>query len=357
MIQRKGVLQNRIGLLLAMLLLTAAVLSGCSGSGIKERRAAAETALKNKDYQTAADEYTQLIASGGQLEEAYRGLGVARMGLGEYEEAKEALLQSLANGGILPKESSYDTNYYLAACCYKLGEVDEAIAIYDAILNLRDKDIDAYELRGTAKLQKKDEAGARADFDKAFSLASGSFDRILSYYEILSEYGMEELGRGYLEKTLADNDKALTDYEKGRLYYYLGDYAQSKTFLEQARAANGDYRTCSALGQTYEALGDYNYAISVYETYLDTDKSHVEIYNRLGLCHMKMENYADALRAFEQGKATGGTEAMQDISYNEIVAHEYLGEWKQAALLMETYLQNYPNDETAQREYVFLKTR
>ena len=347
----------RIKIILAGVFMLALVLTGCSSGEVRERRQNAETALKNKDYQTAADQYALMIAAGDRPEEAYRGLGIAKMGLGEYEEAKEALLQSLANGGILPKDISYDTNYYLAACCYKMGETDEAIAIYDAILGLRNKDIDAYELRGTAKLQKKDEAGARADFDKAFSLASGDFDRILSYYEILSEYGMEDVGRGYLEKTLADNEKGLSDYEKGRLYYYLEDYAQAKACLEQARATNGDYKTCSVLGQTYEALGDYNYAISVYETYLDTDKSHVEIYNRLGLCHMKMENYADALRAFEQGKATGDTDAMQDISYNEIIAHEYLGEWKQAALLMESYLQNYPNDETAQREYAFLKTR
>ena len=298
-----------------------------------------------------------MIAAEEDLQVAYRGLGIAKMGLGEWEEAREALEHALDSGGILPSRISYDTNYYLAACCYKLGDLDRAIEIYDAILSLRPKEVNAYELRGTAKLAKGDEASARADYDKAFSLAGTDFDRILSYYEILAEYNLREVGQEYLRKTLEEQDRNLDNYQRGRLYFYLDDNQNAKTYLEQARASLGDYRTASMLGQTYEALGDYNYAISVYQSYLDGDKSHVEIYNRLGLCHMKMKNYQEALHAFEQGKVTEDKDALQDLSYNEIIAHEYLGEWRQAALLMETYLQNYPNDETAKREYLFLKTR
>jgi len=39
------------------------------------------------------------------------------------------------------------------------------------------------------------------------------------------------------------------------------------------------------------------------------------------------------------------------------VAYEYLGEYEQAYELLKTYLQKYPDDEQAKREYDFLSTR
>jgi len=48
---------------------------------------------------------------------------------------------------------------------------------------------------------------------------------------------------------------------------------------------------------------------------------------------------------------------MQTLAFNEIVAYEYLGEFKQASVLMENYVRTYPDDSEAAREYEFLKTR
>ena len=54
----------------------------------------------------------------------------------------------------------------------------------------------------------------------------------------------------------------MTDYQKGRMYYYLSDYENAKNYLEKARR-DGGAEAVLLLGQTYEELGDYNYAISV----------------------------------------------------------------------------------------------
>ena len=43
--------------------------------------------------------------------------------------------------------------------------------------------------------------------------------------------------------------------------------------------------------------------------------------------------------------------------FNEIVAYEYMKDYKTAAALMSDYLKSYPDDAVAQREYQFLKTR
>jgi len=48
---------------------------------------------------------------------------------------------------------------------------------------------------------------------------------------------------------------------------------------------------------------------------------------------------------------------MQTLSFNEIVAYEYLGEYTQASVLLDSYLKTYPDDEVAKREKQFLATR
>ena len=47
----------------------------------------------------------------------------------------------------------------------------------------------------------------------------------------------------------------------------------------------------------------------------------------------------------------------QILKFNQIVAYEYLGEFDQANVLMRSYLQIYPDDQEALREYEFLRSR
>ena len=55
--------------------------------------------------------------------------------------------------------------------------------------------------------------------------------------------------------------------------------------------------------------------------------------------------------------ALGDAAVMQSLSFNEIVAYEYLGEYQKAEVLMTGYLKSYPDDEAALREQIFLATR
>ncbi len=72
---------------------------------------------------------------------------------------------------------------------------------------------------------------------------------------------------------------------------------------------------------------------------------------------MKKKDYRKALEAFDAGMQIEDNEIRQKLAFNEIVAYEYLGEYQKAAVLLEDYLKNYPDDETAKREQQFLSTR
>ena len=117
------------------------------------------------------------------------------------------------------------------------------------------------------------------------------------------------------------------------------------------------YGAALYLGRTYEALGDYNYASSIYAAFTENDQSRAEIYNQLGLCRMQMKEYTAALEAFQAAMNIEDNGMMQSLKFNEIVAYEYMGDFKTASALMNSYMKSYPDDETAKREYEFLRTR
>lgn len=285
-----------------------------------------------------------------------RGEGLAYMGLGDYAKAESAFLESIQNAGNTLTALEYDTNYYLAAAYMKQGKYDDAENIYSAIVALKRKELDAYYLRACVLLKKNDYEAAIADFEKAFSLAPDNLELVTDAYVEMQAAGFGEEGKKYLSDLMEQKGKKLSDGEKGMIYYYLEDYQNARTYLDGFLNGN-DAGKSLLLGQTYENLGDMNYATTVYQTYLSGNEPDAAIYNNLGMCLVKQEKYDEALLAFEAGIAIGSSDYLQELKYNQIVVNEYLGNFSQAKSLMEEYLQIYPDDAKAKREYEFLKTR
>lgn len=329
-------------------------LTGCGNSG-QENINAGMDAIAAMDYKQAITSFESALLNGENVRLLYRGQGLAYMGMTQYAEAAQAFERALQNSNILVDSLDYDINYYLATAYYKSGEKQKAMEVYDAILALKSTEADAWFLRGTVKLELGNYEGAMADFDKAISLNSKDYGRLISIYQVLEQNGYKEIGQEYLQKAMEDSS-SMTDYELGRISYYLEDYATASTHLERARE-KGDEETMLYLGRTYEALGDYNYAASVYSTYLTEHNDSEQIYNQLGICRMQMGSYQEALSAFQAGMSVEDNSMLQTLQFNEIVAYEYLGEFKKAAVLMENYLKTYPDEEAAIRENSFLQTR
>lgn len=120
-------------------------------------------------------------------------------------------------------------------------------------------------------------------------------------------------------------------------YYEQEDYASAKDAFEKALAAGGE-------------------------------KNQV-IYNLLGICGMKLNDYNYALEQFNQGislsqnsgtsmeDAESFSEVLQEMRFNQIVCYEKLGDWENAKTKIAEYIQVYPDDADAQREAKFLETR
>lgn len=337
----------------------AAVMMFFTGCGAKEKTdniSLGMEAVQNLEYESALQYFSAALEEEENERLICRGMGLAYMGLSRYEDAIAYLEKALqlSDGSI--QDIDYDINYYLATAYFRNGQPQEALRSYDAILALRPKEIEAYYLRGYVKLYNGDYESAKEDFDKSISLDAQNYDRLLKIYTALVDNGYKEAGKEYLQQVIADNEKTISNYDLGRIYYYLEDYESAKNYLSQVKISS-DYEASLYLGRTYEALGDYNYASSIYNDYTINDQSKPEIYNQLGLCRMQMGEYELALMAFQSAMNIEGNEMMQTLKFNEIVAYEYMEDYKTAAALMSDYLKSYPDDEAAQRENLFLKTR
>ena len=336
-----------------------ALLLFCTACGAGEEidnLTAGMEAIQNLEYNEAITLLKAALTDNEDERQVCRGIGLAYMGLSQYDDAIAYFERALQLSSGTPQDIDFDINYYLATAYYRNGQNEDAIATYDAILALRPKEKEAYWLRGCVKLYSGDFEGAIPDFDNAIALDSDDYNLLIQIYNVLTDNGYKDVGREYLLQAISENEKSMDNYDLGRIYYYLEDYENAREYLLKVKITS-DYEAALYLGRTYEALGDYNYASSIYNDYTLIDQSKPEIYNQLGLCRMQMGEYELALSAFQTAMNIEGNNMMQSLKFNEIIAYEYMGDFKTAAVLMSDYLKSYPDDEEAQREYQFLRTR
>lgn len=311
--------------------------------------------IEESDYEGALEYFNRAEENGEDEELLLRGRGIAKMGLSDYSGAVDDLREALNASGGHVSDAEFDTALYLATALFKDGKCDEAIDTYTAILNFEEDNSDAYFLRGKAELSEDMYDEASRDFEAALSYKPNDPTLYINIYECMEAQGYAGEAKGYLKTAMELRN--INEYQKGVLYYWLGDYDNAKGCLESANDTKGDPNVILYLGRTYEALGDKSYAASLYSSYLKDYPEDANICNQLGLCELDNGEYKEALEAFEQGIAIPNNEIMQSLKYNEIVAYEYLSDFKRSTVLMEAYLKEYPNDEAAKREYVFLKSR
>lgn len=339
---------------IAACLLAAGMLSGCGKAG--EKTQGAMELIQTFGYQEALTELDAAEENGENSRLINRARGIAHMGLTEYDQAIECFQAALSDSNGLVENIDFDMNYYLAAAYSKSGQYSRAEETYNAILALRQNEADAYFLRGNVRMNLSNFAEAKEDFDKVLAMEPNNYDRLIEVYEVLEHFGYESVGQEYLRTALETGGKKMNNYCVGRIYYYLGEYEKAYLALEQAKEKGGE-ESYLYLGRAYEATGDYNYASNVYASYLSSYDGSAELYNQLGLCEMAKGDYQKALEAFQAGMQLEENDILQTLSFNEIVAYEYLGEYERAYALLGNYLNNYPDDKQAKREYDFLSTR
>ncbi len=332
------------------------VMAGCGEEKEKSYTDQGMDALEALDFGAAAQLFDAALEAGENEQQAYRGKGMALLGLSRYPESVAAFEQALSYSKGRVRKIEYDISYYMAVAQAKSGDLQGAYDTYTAIIAMNEQDADAYYLRGKICLEMEDLGSALQDYDNAVVLSPTNYDTYIRICKDLTDAGYESEGKAYIQRAM-NTDYRKSEYQMGVFHYYAGEYEEARTCFENSRGKKETKDLILYTGLTYEALGDLNYATSLYSTYLEEHPDEAEIYVRLGLARMEMEDYEGALSAFDSGIATGSPAYLQTLRFNRIVAYEYLLDFQKAAVLMKEYLDDYPEDLRAAREYEFLKTR
>ena len=343
----------------AALIVSVLLLGGCAmGGATGTKTVQGNSALEEGEYQQAYELFQGAVRDGEQKVLAYRGLGMACMGLARYEEAEEAFASALEYTDKKMPENTRDIRLYLATVQYRQGKYEETISTCTDILDEENgKNPDAGFLRGASYLHEGFSDEADSDFRAAVGQEPEDYDLYLNIYECYREMNLSGLGGEYLQSALNIQGEEMENYyNRGRIYYYLEDYEEAQKQL--IGPVEAKYEPAMYLiGKVYLALDDYEHALAIYQQIQSELGADAESYNGLALCAMRREDYDTALSCISQGLELEGTAGKQELYFNEIVVYEKKLDFETAKLKAREYTERYPGDEAGQKEWTFLSSR
>lgn len=332
------------------------VICGCNNDKELSSYEQGVKALENQQFSEALACFNACETSGEDKQLTYRGKGLAYLGLSQYDNALDSFKLALEQSNGIVKRMDYDINFYMAVAEYKSGKLEDALKTYTAIVQVDEKNSNAYYLRGKVNLDLNNMDAAKADFDKAIELDKDNSKLYINIHDDLLAKGYESDAKSYINTGVATVAKPST-YELGIFNYYLGDYSQARNYFEESSETKKTEEGIIYLGKTYVALDDMSYAVALYEEYAANNKTAAIVYNELGLLKAQAKDFEGAVAAFNAGLEIENPSCKQSLMFNRIVANENLGNFSEAKKQMESYLSLFPGDEIAIRENIFLSTR
>lgn len=345
---------KKIGWILAVCI-GAGLFTGCGGQEKNIYRQAEEN-LEQGNYQEALEGYEVSVSYSYKMPESLRGSGIARLRMGDYQGAVDAFTRALEYNKT-GKSLRQDILSYRATAELKAGLLDNAMADCQTLASDYTMTADTYFLTGCVALAMDGYDEASANFKQAYG-EDISYDMAIRIYEAYAEREMEADGTVYLEAILETTPKNVQDYcERGRVYYYMEDYDSAKKELTKA-SDKGSVEAKLLLGMVCLAQEDTAAARSMYQDYLNAEESSkAPGYNGMALCDIAEGNYDSALANISSGLEVAEIDEMQELLFNEIVAYEKKLDFSTAYTKIQEYLKMYPDDEEAQKELIFLKSR
>ncbi len=286
-----------------------------------------------------------------------RDEGVELMDSGDYEGAIDKFDEALACSIGKVTDLEIDIDYYKAAAQYNAGLFDDAITTYTALIKYDKDNYEPYFLRGSLYAEEGEIGQAITDYDAAVSCDEKNFLLYIEIYENLDTLDYSDQGLVYLNEALAVSDKsANAKYYKGRIYYMLGQYDDAEELLTAAVDKNV-VEAKLYLAKLYQDQGDSDAAKELLEDYANSDEVTSDALATLGDIEMASGEYEKALNYYEAGLKLDSIDNKPDLLKGEAVALEYLGRFDEAKEVLTQYLEEYPNDEEASKELIFLQTR
>lgn len=330
-------------------------LSGCNSEAKKTYNQAAQD-LEDGIYDDALTGYEASAKAEYKTAESFRGAGIAKLHLGNYQEAADYFTSALKEDKI-SKSLKKDILSYRATAQLEAEDYEGAMADCQTLASDYSMDGNTYYLTGCVALAMDSYDEASSDFTEAYS-EEPTYDMAIQIYEAYLQHDMEADGTRYLEAALQTEAKSAEDHcSRGQVYYYMEDYKNAQKELTEA-VSKKSTEGMLLLGSVYMAQGDTADARSMYQQYVDAEGSDpARGYNGLALCDIADGSYDSALENITAGLSDASTDEMQDLLFNEIAVYEKKLDFATALSKTEEYVKMFPTDEIAAKELTFLQSR
>jgi len=209
----------------------------------------AEQALYNGDYETAVQKFQSVISQpasdAGMREAAMYGLGEAALREGRFDIAASALTEFIST---FPTDTQIPRAYFLRGDAFLgLGEWQNAINDFNQYLEMRPGVIDSYaqERIGDAYLALNNPEQSLA----AYARAADATRALAPLFELRERVAVGYLNAGQPDQAIAQYDAILAEAQNGG--YIAGIQLQAaQVLIDQGDAANG-YRRLETLVNDY----------------------------------------------------------------------------------------------------------
>jgi len=139
-------------------------------------------------------------------------------------------------------------------------------------------------------------------------------------------------------------------------YYQMEDYDKAESIyqtLQKKDSGNAIYYLME--GQCCKTSGDYDKAMKIYNKGWKKTKDTAFL-SRICEIYIEQKEYDKALDYARQGIGDGGS-ASAELQYDLIIIYENSQDYEAAYKAAKEYCKNYPDDERAQKELLFLSSR
>lgn len=308
------------------------------------------------DTENAMECFTHAVSLDEENMQAYRGMGIAYMNNKSYLDAIEAFNTAVSYTGMWVNELDYDILEYRAEAEMLEGMTEDAQSTYSGLIELGYHLSDNYYRRGVIELMLHDHDAAMDDFSAAIQQDAGDYSLYIDIYYSLCDYEYTEEAQTFLNKAVEVAGTSDEDYlARGEIYFQQQKYQDALAALELVEALEQNGQLYLTRAACCVGLEEYEEAAAQYDAYIAGYGEDARVMNELAVCRIKQGLYSEAVDILTRALQREGAMDIPEIKWNLIVAYEEAGELELAYATAAEYAANYPEDENAQAEYVYLQ--
>lgn len=251
---------------------------------------------KRGEFERAASLYLAVLAADPRHFETLLHLGIVRLQQGQAEEAAR-----LISNAVVERPDSAEAHSNLAAALQACGELDQAVASYDAALSINPTFEACYGVTTALQaLGRRDEAAVR--LQQALAVAPDSAEAHYGLATALqSQNSLPDAVRRYELALALDPDFAEASYGIATALTALEKYREAIPHLEHAIHIDPDYADAHrSLGHAYRKVAQYEEAVLHFRRVLALEPNDAHTLNNLGVALHNLLRFEEARTCFDR---------------------------------------------------------